>query len=159
MIQAIYDAPFLGRLLLSEEDGLLRSIRFSSGDLGEVTLGPSPTLTLTVQALDAFFAGTPIPEELTLAPEGTPFQREVWAVLRTIPRGETRTYGEIARLIGRPNALRAVGQACHRNPIPLLIPCHRVVGAAGLTGYAGGLERKRTLLAMEGILSPKLLQK
>ena len=150
MISRSYDAP-VGRLLLSEEDGLLRSIRFPADDWGEVTLGSSPTLEQTARALDAFFAGRPIPETLCLAPLGTPFQQQVWQALRTIPRGEVRTYGDIARQIGRPKAFRAVGQACNRNPIPLLIPCHRVVGAWGLTGFAGGLELKGELLRLEGI--------
>ncbi|MBQ9166489.1 MAG: methylated-DNA--[Oscillospiraceae bacterium] len=124
---------------------------------GEVTWGRTETLNRTVLALDAFFAGTPLPEELPLDHQGTPFQQQVWQALRTIPWGETRTYGHIARQIGRPKAARAVGQACNRNPIPLLIPCHRVVGAKGLTGYAGGLERKGQLLEMENV--HKLQQK
>jgi methylated-DNA-[protein]-cysteine S-methyltransferase len=82
---------------------------------------------------------------------GTPFQRRVWEELRTIPRGETLTYGELAARIGRPGAARAVGAAVARNPVSLVVPCHRVVGADGsLTGYAGGIERKRALLAIEG---------
>lgn len=148
MVSCIYDAP-VGRLLLSEEDGQLRSIRFPADDWGPVTLGDSRTLCLASEALDDFFAGRPIPGELCLHPEGTPFQQQVWAALRTIPRGETRSYGDIARQIGRPKAVRAVGQACNRNPIPLLIPCHRVVGVKGLTGFAGGLELKRRLLELE----------
>lgn len=150
MVFSFYDGP-VGRLLLSEEGGLLRSIRFPGDDWGEVTLGRSETLEQTARALDAFFLGRPIPEALLLAPTGTPFQQQVWQALRTIPRGEVRTYGEIARQIGRPKAFRAVGQACNRNPIPLLIPCHRVVGASGLTGFAGGLELKQKLLGLEGI--------
>ena len=89
--------------------------------------------------------------DLPLSPGGTPFQRQVWEALTAIPYGETRTYGEVAAAIGRPRAVRAVGQADHRNPLPILIPCHRVVGADGsLTGYAGGLALKRALLALEG---------
>ena len=86
-----------------------------------------------------------------LAPDGgTPFQRQVWRALEAIPFGETRTYGQIAAAVGNPKAVRAVGQANHRNPIPIFIPCHRVVGADGtLTGYAGGLELKRSLLELE----------
>ena len=83
---------------------------------------------------------------------GTAFELRVWAALRTIPYGETRSYGAIAAAIGSPRAARAVGMANHRNPLPILIPCHRVIGADGsLTGYAGGLETKRRLLALEGI--------
>jgi methylated-DNA-[protein]-cysteine S-methyltransferase len=82
---------------------------------------------------------------------GTPFQRRVWQELRAIPRGETRTYGELAVRLGKPGAARAVGAAVARNPISIVVPCHRVVGADGsLTGYAGGVERKRALLTIEG---------
>jgi methylated-DNA-[protein]-cysteine S-methyltransferase len=86
---------------------------------------------------------------------GTPFQLRVWDELRTIPRGSTVTYGELAVRIGRPGAARAVGAAVARNPVSIVVPCHRVVGADGsLTGYAGGVERKRALLALEGAVSP-----
>lgn len=91
--------------------------------------------------------------DLPLGPQGTPFQRRVWGELSRIPWGETRTYGQLAMAVGAPKAARAVGQANHQNPIPILIPCHRVIGADGsLTGYAGGLELKRMLLQLEGIL-------
>jgi methylated-DNA-[protein]-cysteine S-methyltransferase len=101
-------------------------------------------------ALDAYFAGRALACDVPLAPAGTPFQREVWAALRGIPFGTTASYAEIARRIGRPRAVRAVGAANARNPIAILVPCHRVIGADGsLTGYAGGLERKRALLALE----------
>ena len=87
---------------------------------------------------------------LPLAPVGTDFQRSVWTALKAIPYGQTRTYGEIAAAIGRPKAVRAVGQANHHNPLPIFLPCHRVVGSGGtLTGYAGGLEMKKALLALE----------
>lgn len=87
---------------------------------------------------------------IAVAPGGTPFQRRVWAELQRIPPGETRTYGDLAASLGQPSASRAVGLANGRNPIALVIPCHRVIGAGGaLTGYAGGLERKRWLLAHE----------
>jgi methylated-DNA-[protein]-cysteine S-methyltransferase len=90
---------------------------------------------------------------LDLAPEGTPFQQEVWQALREIPFGQTASYGEIARRVGREGAARAVGGANHDNPLGIVVPCHRVVGADGhLTGYAGGLERKRWLLRHEGAL-------
>ena len=84
---------------------------------------------------------------------GTAFQREVWAALRTIPTGETTTYGRLASQLGRPKAMRAVGMANGANPISIIVPCHRVIGAnASLTGYGGGLERKRWLLRHEGAL-------
>ena len=91
-------------------------------------------------------AFTPLP----LAPAGTPFQQRVWRALEAIPYGETRTYAQIAAAVGNPRAVRAVGGANHRNPLPVVIPCHRVIGADGsLTGYAGGLERKTLLLGLE----------
>ena len=90
---------------------------------------------------------------IPLEPAGTPFQKQVWEALRTIPYGETRTYGQIAVQIGRPKASRAVGMGNHKNPIAILIPCHRVIGADGsLTGYGGGLDIKEFLLKREGIL-------
>ncbi len=99
-------------------------------------------LTGTLDALD----------DVAVAAGGTPFQDRVWRALRSIPAGATRSYGEIARAIGRPTAARAVGAANGRNPVALVVPCHRVVGSDGaLTGYAGGVERKRWLLAHEGL--------
>ena len=90
--------------------------------------------------------------DLPLAPRGTPFQRKVWAALADIPYGQSVTYGELARRVGCPKGSRAVGQANHRNPLPIFLPCHRVVGAGGaLTGYAGGLELKQWLLRLEGM--------
>lgn len=89
--------------------------------------------------------------DLNLNPKGTDFQKEVWKALSQIPYGETRTYQEIAQLIHRPKAVRAVGQACKRNPIGVIVPCHRVVGVKGLTGYYGGLELKAKLLEFETI--------
>jgi methylated-DNA-[protein]-cysteine S-methyltransferase len=100
--------------------------------------------------LEAYFEGERREFDLPLAPEGTPFQREVWEMLRKIPYGETVSYGELARRLERPGSSRAVGAANGRNPIPIVIPCHRVVGADGsLTGFGGGLEVKRRLLALE----------
>jgi methylated-DNA-[protein]-cysteine S-methyltransferase len=104
------------------------------------------------QQLAEYFAGVRRRFDLLLRPEGTPFQQRVWAELTRIPFGETITYGELARRVGQPTAIRAVGAANARNPISILIPCHRVIGASGtLTGYAGGLERKRWLLELEGV--------
>ena len=103
-----------------------------------------------VEQLDAYFAGELFAFDLRLEFEGTPFQLRVWEALRSIPYGETRTYGEIAMQIGSPSAFRAVGLANGHNPIAVIVPCHRVIGANGsLTGFGGGLERKRTLLELE----------
>lgn len=100
--------------------------------------------------LAAYFAGALREFDVDLQLAGTPFQQRVWAALRTIPYGETRSYGQIAAQIGIPAAARAVGLANARNPIAIIVPCHRVIGSGGrLTGYAGGLDRKRDLLALE----------
>jgi methylated-DNA-[protein]-cysteine S-methyltransferase len=102
------------------------------------------------EQLAEYFAGERRDFDLPLAPEGTPFQQRVWSALRDIPYGETRSYGELAEQIGRPGAARAVGLANGRNPISIVVPCHRVIGSDGsLTGYGGGVERKRQLLELE----------
>lgn len=103
--------------------------------------------------LRAYFAGEAVdPASLPVELEGTPFQRRVWTALRGIPRGQVRTYGSIAQSIGSPRAMRAVGMANHRNPLPIVVPCHRVVEAGSqLGGYSGGLDRKRLLLTLEGV--------
>ena len=138
--------------LCASEDGLFRvdfeerspAVSVSVSDRAE------RILTQASRELAEYFAGERREFSVPLHPVGTPFQQKVWAALCRIPYGETRTYGEIARQIGAPKAARAVGMANHRNPLPLFIPCHRVVGASGeLTGYAGGLDRKRFLLALE----------
>lgn len=105
-----------------------------------------------VEELRAYFAGERSDFDLPLAPKGTPFQQDVWRALLEIPFGATASYGAIARRIGRPSGPRAVGAATGRNPISIIVPCHRVVGASGsLTGYGGGLDRKAWLLAHEGL--------
>lgn len=110
---------------------------------------PAPFTTATVQ-LEDYFDGRRTDFDLPLALDGTDFQRRVWAALRQIPYGHTVTYRQLAERIGRPSAARAVGLANGRNPVSIIVPCHRVVGATGeLTGYAGGLERKRWLLELE----------
>ncbi|WP_435885842.1 methylated-DNA--[protein]-cysteine S-methyltransferase [Streptomyces lydicus] len=104
----------------------------------------------TIAQLRAYFRGELTTFDLPLALRGTPFQRRVWAALRTIPYGRTMSYGELAARLGVPSAARAVGLANGRNPVGIIVPCHRVVGANGsLTGYGGGLDRKRRLLAFE----------
>ncbi|MBJ7458623.1 MAG: methylated-DNA--[protein]-cysteine S-methyltransferase [Thermoleophilaceae bacterium] len=106
----------------------------------------------TIDQLLQYFAGERESFELPLEPDGTDFQRTVWQALAEIPFGETRSYGEIAAAVGRPNAARAVGMANNRNPIAVIVPCHRVIGAGGaLVGYAGGLERKTWLLDHERV--------
>jgi methylated-DNA-[protein]-cysteine S-methyltransferase len=111
------------------------------------------SLREAARQLEEYFAGQRRDFELDLAPEGTPFQRRVWQALETIPYGETWSYGELARTIGKPSASRAVGAANGRNPISIFIPCHRVIGADGsLTGYGWGTDIKARLLALEGAL-------
>jgi O-6-methylguanine DNA methyltransferase len=109
-----------------------------------------PVLKDAARQLEAYFAGGLTDFDIDVAVTGTPFQQRVWAALRDIPYGETVSYGELARALGQPTASRAVGLANGRNPVSIIVPCHRVVGADGsLTGYGGGLERKRWLLGFE----------
>lgn len=138
----------IGPLTLQADEAAVTAIRFGAGGAQDT----SPLLDAAEAQLREYFAGARRTFDLPLAPHGTAFQQRVWAALRAIPYGETRTYGELAAAIGSPNASRAVGMANHRNPISIVIPCHRVIGANGtLTGYAGGLEIKQKLLALEGI--------
>ncbi|HXW36266.1 MAG TPA: methylated-DNA--[protein]-cysteine S-methyltransferase [Acidimicrobiales bacterium] len=110
-----------------------------------------PLFKATAEQLDEYFSGDRKEFDLPLELEGTAFQKEVWRALREIPYGQTASYGEIAARVGRPGASRAVGLANGRNPIGIIVPCHRVIGANGtLTGYGGGLDRKQWLLALEG---------
>ncbi|MEV6331944.1 methylated-DNA--[protein]-cysteine S-methyltransferase [Streptomyces sp. NPDC051909] len=118
----------------------------------EETFGePDPRpFTEAVRQLDAYFAGELTEFDLPLHLVGTPFQLRVWEQLRLIPYGETRTYGELAEALGSPGASRAVGLANGKNPVTIIVPCHRVIGSGGsLTGYGGGLDRKQRLLAFE----------
>lgn len=122
----------------------------------------APTLPLFRAAatqLREYFAGARTAFDLPLEPAGTPFQRRVWAAIAEIPFAETITYAELAARCGRPSAVRAAGAATGRNPLTIVIPCHRVVGSGGaLTGYAGGLDRKRTLLAHEAKHADRMLR-
>ncbi|MDI9239142.1 methylated-DNA--[protein]-cysteine S-methyltransferase [Lysobacter sp. LF1] len=115
--------------------------------------GEHDTLHRTARQLDEYFAGTRRDFDLPLAPRGTPFQQHVWRTLADIPYGETISYSQLAHRVGRPTAVRAVGAANGRNPLPLVLPCHRVIGSDGsLTGFGGGLPTKEFLLTMEGAL-------
>ena len=137
----------VGFLTISEEKSAIISLSF-----GGTAESPPPTpLLREVQCqLNAYFSGKLQNFDLPLSPQGTPFQQAVWCALHAVPYGQTCTYGEIAAAIGNPNACRAVGMANHRNPIPILIPCHRIIGSDGsLTGYAGGLAVKQALLRLE----------
>jgi methylated-DNA-[protein]-cysteine S-methyltransferase len=113
----------------------------------------SDVLTAARAQIGAYFAGRLTAFDLPLAARGTPFQERVWAALRQIPFGQAISYAELARRVGAPGAARAVGAANRRNPLPIVVPCHRVVGAGGaLTGFGGGLERKLWLLTHEGVV-------
>lgn len=144
------DTP-VGRIGIVEESGALTHLLLP-GAAGpkDAAPGETPLLRRAAQELSEYFAGTRKSFGLPLGPAGTAFQKRVWDALAAIPYGETRSYGDMAAAIGSPRAGRAVGGANHRNPLPILIPCHRVVGADGsLTGYGGGLDVKRALLRLE----------
>ncbi len=147
----------VGELKLVVNDTRLAAILWENDKAGRVRLGPmteapdNPLLQKAARQLQEYFAGSRDRFDLELDFVGTDFQKKVWAALLTIPFGETRTYSQIAQQIGNPTAVRAVGAANGRNPISIVAPCHRVIGASGkLTGFAGGLEAKERLLTLEG---------
>lgn len=146
------DSPIGPLRLVGDGDALLR-IEFHAHRTpapAESTRSRNPVVALAIQQLDEYFAGTRRQFDLPLAPSGTPFQLAVWEVLATIPYGRTMTYGDVAARLGDPGGARAVGAANHANPLPIVIPCHRVIGAGGrLVGFGGGLEVKADLLALE----------
>ena len=140
----------IGKITITEEDGAIIALDFGAEIAS--SLQETPLLQQASTELAEFFAGERKNFALPLRPAGTAFQQKVWAALLEIPYGQTRSYGQIAAAIGNGKACRAVGMANHRNPIPILIPCHRVIGSDGsLTGYGGGMEIKRILLDMEKI--------
>lgn len=151
MNRIAFDTP-VGRMALEEDEGALTALYLPNSPMppaGEET----PLLSRGREELLEYLAGKRQGFDLPLAPKGTPFQHKVWSALAEIPYGQTITYGELARRVGCPKGSRAVGQANHRNPLPIFLPCHRVVGTGGaLTGYGGGLELKQWLLRLEGIL-------
>ncbi|MCH7662833.1 MAG: methylated-DNA--[protein]-cysteine S-methyltransferase [Chloroflexi bacterium] len=149
----------LGPILLASDTDGLRLINFQTGSR-TVAISPdwqenAEVFSDTVAQLGAYFMGDLTEFELTLSPQGSPFYREVWRELERIPYGRTLSYGELAERVGRPKAARAVGAANGRNPLPIVIPCHRVIGRDGsLTGYGGGLRFKKALLELERKHSP-----
>jgi methylated-DNA-[protein]-cysteine S-methyltransferase len=159
----------VGELLLVASDAGLVAVRFErnrhGGDPRDSSVpraGASPAQARVLDAartqLDEYFAGARLEFDLPLDALGTPFQRRVWTALAEIPFGQTISYAELARRVGDVKAVRAVGAANGRNPIPIIVPCHRVIGANGsLVGFGGGLERKQWLLEHEGVLSEPLL--
>jgi methylated-DNA-[protein]-cysteine S-methyltransferase len=153
----VIDSP-VGLLTLAGRNGTLNHLRMVGQTYEPNRTGWEPNddaFPDAVEQLDAYFAGDLTEFDLELDLAGTGFQRRVWAALQTIPYGETRSYGQIATQIGAPSASRAVGLANGRNPIGIIVPCHRVIGASGsLTGYGGGLDRKRMLLELEKSRKP-----
>jgi methylated-DNA-[protein]-cysteine S-methyltransferase len=146
------DSP-IGPLTLAGRGSALTNLRMVDQTYEPSHAGWSPdpgAFIDVVEQLEAYFAGELVDFDIELDLRGTEFQQRVWKALLTIPYGETRSYGEIAEQIGAPGAARAVGLANGHNPISIIVPCHRVIGASGsLTGYGGGLDRKRTLLELE----------
>lgn len=149
----VVDSP-VAPLTLVDDDGALAGLYMADqrhlpdpASFGPRDDGVQPALR---EQLTAYFAGELREFDVPLAVAGTPFQQAVWAALREVPYGTTCTYGDLAAAIGRPTAVRAVGAANGRNPVCIVVPCHRVVGSGGsMTGYAGGVERKQHLLALE----------
>ena len=166
MRAALYESP-LGTYVMAEEGGALvglwlRGQKYFPPELPPLGRGEGETFARTRRRLDAYFAGErPEPGDLELRPRGSAFAREVWKLLLEIPYGQTVTYGQLAKELAQRRGLehmsaQAVGGAVGHNPISIIIPCHRVLGAKGqLTGYAGGLETKRRLLELEGIVPQK----
>ena len=154
-IFSIYDSP-VGPLALSGDRDALTGLRFADRvSAPDDSLHDDARFAEERRQLGEYFAGTRTAFDFPLKLEGNAFERRVWEALQAIPYGTTTTYGELAARLGAPEAARAVGAANGRNPIAIVVPCHRVIGARGkLTGYGGGLERKRALLAHEGALLP-----
>ena len=148
----------VGELLLISNGDALTALHMTAGKYvpsvnTDWLRAEQPVLTQTRRELDEYFDGKRRTFSMPLAPTGTDFQKQAWIALTKIPFGEKRTYGQQAATIGRPKAVRAIGAANGKNPIGIIVPCHRVIGANGaLTGYAGGLHNKEFLLKLEGIL-------
>lgn len=151
MISAVHESP-IGPLTLISNGAALTFVEFEKGRYPAPShpRGEDGIIAAARRQLDLYFMGKLQAFDLPLAAKGTPFQQKVWAALRAIPYGATRSYAQQAAAIGQPKAMRAVGLANGRNPIPIIVPCHRVIGANGsLTGFGGGIERKRALLELE----------
>ncbi|MCR6482197.1 methylated-DNA--[protein]-cysteine S-methyltransferase [Amycolatopsis sp. OK19-0408] len=156
----VVDSPCGPLTLVAEDDALcglyMHQQRHRPAEATFGSAGSAEVFARTETQLAEYFAGERREFDLPLAFGGTPFQRSVWAALLEIPYGETATYGELAQLLGKPSAARAVGLANGKNPVSIIVPCHRVIGSTGsLTGYGGGLERKEYLLGFERRPSPR----
>ena len=153
------DSPVEPLLLAADDHGLhlieFHTPRHPMSRLSDWIEGDNAILKTTRGQLDEYFSGSRKDFDLPLAPQGTPFQKQVWHMLATIPYGQTISYAQLAQRVGKPTAMRAVGAANGRNPLPIVLPCHRVIGADGsLTGFGGGLPTKQFLLQLEGALPP-----
>jgi methylated-DNA-[protein]-cysteine S-methyltransferase len=159
VLYTLLEDSLVGRLLLA---GTAEHLKYVAFDKGSTQKRESFPLTSwersekpfreTIRQLKAYFAGKLTAFDLDLAGDGTEFQQRVWQELRNVPYGETVSYGEIAKAIGQPTASRAVGMANGRNPISIVVPCHRIIGSSGkLVGYGGGIDRKTRLLQLEGV--------
>ena len=163
MIGSIIDSPLGPLLALMNAAGGLSGLEFPRGrEVASMLRAAGDPVRQDAfgahvrRALDAYFSGSRAPMDLELAMRGTPFQRTVWSGLRLIPYGVTWTYGQLAEAIGRPGAARAVGRANGSNPVAIIVPCHRVIGAGGrLVGYSGGVRAKRLLLEHEATHGPQ----
>ncbi len=148
----------VGLLLLAVSERGLVALEFGRGKIPAAWVESKEKIVSCARQLEEYFAGRRRRFDLPLDLQGTDFQKRCWQELLKIPYGETRSYADIARAIGNPAAVRAVGLANGRNPIAIIVPCHRVIGSDGsLTGYGGGLETKRKLLELEGALSGSLV--
>lgn len=150
MATVVFDTV-IGKLAVTESEGAVTRLRFESEGLPDsCPHEKSPLLEAAQNELSAYFEGRLNSFTVPLRPEGTAFMLSVWNELCRIPYAQTAAYGEIAKRLDKPGAARAVGMACNKNPIPILIPCHRVIGASGsLTGFGGGLDIKKRLLSIE----------
>lgn len=139
----------MGRMTLASQDDFLVRVEFGAIDL-PFDKRPSETTNAAANQIQEYLAGKRKRFDVSLKAQGSDFQHRVWDEISRIPYGETRTYAQVAQAVGNPKAFRAVGMAAHRNPLPLFVPCHRVIGANGaLTGFAGGLKIKEFLLNLE----------
>lgn len=140
----------IGPVHIAEENGAITEVRLPGEREPAGVMSPTPLLEKAAMQIAEYLAGRRREFTVPVAPRGGEFAMKVWGEMAAIPYGQVRTYGELARAIGSPGAARAVGQACNRNPVPIIIPCHRVIGSGGkLTGYAGGLALKERLLRLE----------
>lgn len=158
MLRYTYVDTPIGAILVAGDDNAIVEIQFAGAEPKPEWIRDDAALAGAASQLGAYFAGELCAFDLPLAPRGTNFQQSVWRALRAIPYGETTTYAKIAERIGKPRAVRAVGAANGANPIPIVIPCHRVIGSSGsMTGFGGGIDVKRQLLALEARVAGRTL--